>query len=108
MWQAEAETVHSSGPKGVSPWPWYLLDYYVSNPALSQSDLTCPIFSPLFGVSNAYFLANATSGAAATQPTLATTLPTGLPTLPNDPTGVGKEKIMADIPNLLSQVRIKG
>lgn len=67
------------------------------------------IYSPLFGVSNAYFLANTGAGLAATPPTPTSAVPvTTLPHLTPDPTVVGqlnKDKLLLnDIPNLLAQV----
>lgn len=66
------------------------------------------IYSPLFGVSNAYFLANTGAGVAAAPPTPTSAVPvTTLPHLTPDPTVVGqlnKDKLLLnDIPNLLAQ-----
>ena len=61
------------------------------------------IYSPLFGISNAYFLAN--TGAGGVPPATLTNAP--IATLTPDPTVAGqlnKDKLMSDIPNLLSQV----
>jgi len=60
------------------------------------------IYSPLFGISNAYFLANTGTGGA--PPATLTNAP--IAALTPDPTVAGqlnKEKLMSDIPNLLSQ-----
>jgi len=64
------------------------------------------VYSPLFGVSNAYFLANTgATGGPATPPTTVPTVTT-LPQMTKDVTVAGqlnKDKLLNDIPNLLAQ-----